>query len=171
MAKKALLIIASQKFRDEEFLRPKKILEEGGVEVTVASSSLTTATGMLGAKVKPDILLEDVKVDDYDAVVFVGGSGASEYWNSTLAHSIAREAEEKGKLLCAICIAPVTLANAGLLRNRRATVFGSEIGKLKAKGAVYTAAGVEKDGRIITGQGPEYASEFGRAILGALRQD
>ncbi len=171
MVKKALLIIASQKFRDEEFLKPKKILEEGGVKVTVASSSLETATGMLGAKVKPDILLEDVNVDDYDAIVFVGGSGASEYWNNPLAHSIARKAEEKGKLLCAICIAPVTLANAGLLEGKRATVFGSEIDKIKAGGAVYTGAGVEKDGRIITGQGPEYAPDFGKAILEALRQD
>lgn len=171
MVKKALLIIASQKFRDEEFLQPKKILEDAGVEVTVASSSLETATGMLGAKVKPDILLEDVRVDEYDAVVFVGGSGASEYWSNPLAHSIAREAEEKGKLLCAICIAPVTLANAGLLKNRRATVFGSEVDKIKAGGAVYTGAGVERDGKIITGQGPEYASEFGKAILEALEQD
>lgn len=171
MAKKALLIIASQKFRDEEFLQPKKILEDGGVEVTVASSSLATATGMLGARVKPDILLEDVNVDDYDAVVFVGGNGASEYWNDPLAHSIAQEAERKGKLLCAICIAPVTLANAGLLESKRATVFGSEIDKIKARGAVYTGAGVERDGRIITGQGPKYASDFGKAILEALRQE
>lgn len=169
MGKKAVLIIASQRFRDEEFLQPKRILEEGGVEVTVASSSLETATGMLGAKAKPDILLQDVRVDDYDAVVFIGGSGASEYWSNPVAHAIAREAQEKGKLLCAICIAPVTLANAGLLEGKRATVFESEIGKLKAKGAIYTGSGVEKDGNIITGQGPAYASEFGEVILSALK--
>jgi protease I len=170
MVKKAVLIIAHQRFRDEEFLEPKEILEEGGVEVTVASSSLETATGMLGAKVRPDILLEEVRAEDYDAVVFIGGGGASEYWNNTTAHSIAREALEKGKLLGAICIAPVTIANAGLLKDKKATVFQSETDKIKAKGAIYTGSGVEKDGKIITGQGPAFASAFGKALLSAMEQ-
>lgn len=171
MVKKAVLIIAHQRFRDEEFLEPKKVLEEGGVEVTVASSSLETATGMLGAKAKPDILIEDVKAGDYDAVVFIGGGGASEYWSNSTAHSIARETLEKGKTLSAICIAPVTLANAGLLMGKKATVFDSEIDKIKAKGASYTGAGVEKDGNIITAQGPAYAREFGKALLSSIQQD
>ncbi|MDP6612411.1 MAG: DJ-1/PfpI family protein, partial [Candidatus Hydrothermarchaeota archaeon] len=72
MVKKAVLIIAHEGFRDEEFLEPKKVLEDGGVMVIVASSFLGTATGMLGAKAEPDILLEDVKAEDYDAVVFIG---------------------------------------------------------------------------------------------------
>ena len=33
---------------------------------------------MLGAKVKPDLLLSELKVDEYAAIVFVGGVGASE---------------------------------------------------------------------------------------------
>jgi protease I len=170
MVKKAVLIIAHERFRDEEFLAPKKVLEDGGVRVTVASSSLGTATGMLGAKAEPDILLEEVKAEDYDAVVFIGGGGASEYWNSPTAHSIAREALEKGKLLGAICIAPVTLANAGLLKGKKVTVFQSETDKIRAGGAIYTGAGVEKDGNIITGQGPASASEFGKALLSAMEQ-
>ncbi len=169
MDKKAVLIIAHERFRDEEFLEPKRILEEGGVEVAVASSSLGTATGMLGARAEPDILLEDVRSEDYDAIVFIGGNGASEYWNNPTAHSVAKEALGKGKLLGAICVAPVTLANAGLLEGKRATVFDSEIGKIKAMGAIYTGAGVERDGDIITCQGPSYAAEFGEALLSALK--
>jgi protease I len=64
----------------------------------------------------------------------------------------------------------VTLANAGVLSGRRATVFSSEAGKLKAKGAEYTGAKVERDGKIITGSGPEAAEEFGRAIVKALAE-
>ena len=167
--KKAALIIAHQRFRDEELLEPKRILEEGGVGVTLVSTSLETATGMLGAKVKPDILLDDLKVEDYDAIVFIGGSGASEYWNNPKALEIAEEAAKAGKLVGAICIAPVTLANAGILRGKRATVFSSEVGKIKSKGAVYTGAGVEVDGNIITGEGPTSAEKFGRALLDALK--
>ncbi|MBI5253377.1 MAG: DJ-1/PfpI family protein [Euryarchaeota archaeon] len=166
---KVVMIIASQRFRDEELLKPKRVLEEQGVKVTIASSSLETAVGVLGAKVKPDILLRDVKVEDYDAVIFVGGTGAQEYWNDSLAHSIARKAGESKKLLGAICIAPVTLANAGLLAGRKATVFSSEVSKIKAKGANYTGTGVEIDGRIITADGPGSAEKFGAAIANALK--
>ncbi|MEM3433363.1 MAG: DJ-1/PfpI family protein [Candidatus Hadarchaeum sp.] len=166
--KKVVMIVAARNFRDEEFQRPKEILESQGAKVTIASSTLDLATGMLGARVKPDVLVKDIKVEDYDAIVFVGGVGAAEYWEDPVAHRIAREAVEKGKILCAICIAPVTLANAGVLSGKKATVFGAEAEKLKAKGAKYTGAKVEQDGNIITASGPEAAKEFGEAIVRAL---
>lgn len=162
------MIVAARNFRDEEFQRPKEILESQGAKVTIASSTLDLATGMLGARVKPDVLVKDIKVEDYDAIVFVGGVGAAEYWEDPVAHRIAREAVEKGKILCAICIAPVTLANAGVLSGKKVTVFGAEAEKLKAKGAKYTGAKVEQDGNIITASGPEAAKEFGEAIVRAL---
>ncbi len=166
--KKVLMIIAGRNFRDEELLKPRKILEDRGVKVIVASTSLHQARGMLGATVKPDILLSSVKIQDYDVITFVGGSGASQYWNDPLAHSIAQEAVQKGKILCAICIAPVTLANAGVLSGKKATVFSSEISKLEAKGAIYTGKPVQVEGKIITGEGPQAAEQFGEAIVKAL---
>ena len=36
--KRAVFIIAREKFRDEEFVQPKKILEEKGIKATVFSS-------------------------------------------------------------------------------------------------------------------------------------
>jgi len=77
-SKKILMIIASQNFRDEELLTPKKIFEKNDFKVEIASSSLNIATGMLGARIKPEILINDVKVKDYEAVIFVGGVGATE---------------------------------------------------------------------------------------------
>ncbi|GAG91518.1 unnamed protein product, partial [marine sediment metagenome] len=145
--KKALMIIAERNFRDEELLEPKKILEDREIKVTIASTSLQDSRGMLGATVKPDILLSSVKVQGYDVIIFVGGSGASQYWNDPLAHSIAQKAVQKGKILCAICIAPVTLANAGVLSGKEATVFSSEISKLEAKGATYTGKPVQVEGK------------------------
>src|SRR3970282_138861 len=119
--KKAVMIIAQSNFRDEELLKPKEVLEKNGVAVTVASSSLKESTGMLGAKVKPDILFTTIKVSDFDAIVFVGRSGSMEYWDNTTAHKIATEANTAKKTIGAICIAPVTLAKAGLLKNKKAT--------------------------------------------------
>lgn len=166
--KKVVMIIAEKDFRDEELLEPKRILEEQGANVTVASTTLNKATGMFGAKAKPEILVGQIKVDNYDAIIFIGGAGASQYWNDSTAHSIAREAVQKDKILCAICIAPVTLANAGLLSGKKATVWTSERAKLEAKGASYTGEAVETAGKIITGSGPHAAGEFGRTIAQAL---
>ena len=166
--KNVVMIIARSNFRDEEFQKPKDILEKRGIKVTVASSSKARATGMFGATAQPTLLIGDVNVDEFDAVIFVDGTGANEYWDDPTAHHIAREAMKQDKLLCAICIAPVTLANAGVLKARRATVWPSEANKLKAKGASYTASQVEVDGRLITASGPEAAERFGDAIVSAL---
>ncbi|MCM8799824.1 MAG: DJ-1/PfpI family protein [Candidatus Omnitrophica bacterium] len=168
--KKILMIIAPEDFRDEELLRPKEIFEKNEFKVVIASTSLNTAKGMLGAKIKPDILLTDVIVDDYVAVVFVGGIGASCYWEDHLAHKIANDAYNKGKIVSAICIAPVTLANAGLLSGKKATVWESEAGLLKKKGAQYTGRSVERDGKIITASGPFAAEEFADTILKVLSE-
>lgn len=169
--KKVLMIIASDKFRDEEYHQPRQILERGGAEITVASSSLGLAKGMLGATARPDILLKDVIVDNYDAILFIGGSGSSEYWNDKIAHSIIKEAVAKNKVLGAICIAPTTLANAGVLQGKRVTAFSSEKAKLKDKGANYTGADCEVDGKIITANGPSSATKFGQKIAEALAED
>jgi len=166
--KKVLMVIAHRDFRDEEYQVPRRYLEERGAEVRVASSSADTAKGMLGAQVKPDLVLEDVRVDDYDAIVFVGGTGAQEYWDNPTAHAIAREALEKGKLLAAICIAPVTLARAGLLEGKKATVFHSVAGEIKKGGANYTGKSVERDGLLITANGPQAAEAFAAEIARAL---
>lgn len=166
--KRVVMIIAQDDFRDEELLQPKEILKKSGIEVKIASTTLDSVKGMLGAKVKPDILFRDVQAKDFDAVIFVGGSGASQYWNDPLAHKLAQDAAGLNKVLAAICIAPVTLSNAGLLKGKRATVWSSESEKLKAGGANYTGRPVEKDGNIITASGPAAATEFGYEIVRAL---
>ncbi len=169
MGKKVVMIIAKNGFRDEELQEPKTVLEKAGVKVVLASSSPGTAVGMLGARVKVEKTINEVSPSDYDAVIFVGGPGASEYWDDSVAHSIAKTANEQGRLVCAICIAPVTLARAGLLSGKKATVFSSEANQLKEAGAVYTGDGVEVDGNIITADGPASAKEFGKAILEKLK--
>ncbi|MDL1970967.1 MAG: DJ-1/PfpI family protein [Candidatus Desulfofervidaceae bacterium] len=167
---KVVMIIAHHNFRDEELFVTKEILERHGVKVTVASSALTPAKGMLGGVYKPDLLVQDISIDDYDALIFVGGMGATEYWNSEIAHRLAHEAFQKGKVVAAICIAPVTLAKAGLLKDKRATVWSSEAGKLESAGAIYTGKPVEKDGLIITANGPQSAQAFAESILAALEK-
>lgn len=168
--RKVVMIIAEKDFRDEELLRPKEILEKNAISVKIASTTLNPVRGMLGAKVKPDMQVSDIKIEDFAAIIFVGGIGASQYWEDPLAHKLAQEANRQNKLVAAICIAPVTLAKAGLLKGRRATVWSSEAGQLKAEGASYTGGDVEKDGNIITAAGPFAAGEFGEELARALKE-
>lgn len=167
--KSAVMIVAQGNFRDEELLQPKEILERNGIQVKIASTTLNEIKGMLGATVEPDVLLIDLDYRKFDAVIFVGGSGASQYWDDPLAHELARLAQSNNKLVAAICIAPVTLAKAGLLKGRRATVWQSEGKQLEDLGANYTARPVEKDANIITAAGPfaarEFAEEISRELL------
>jgi len=166
--KKVLMVVAGRNFRDEEYEDPREILEEAGVQITVASLSLGECRGVYGMTVQPDLLLDDTNMSDYDGILFVGGSGSDEYFNNASAHSLVQEAFEAGKVVAAICIASQTLANAGIIKGKRVTAFSSVKDGLTAAGAIYTGKDTEIDGTIITASGPGAAKEFGRAIVQAL---
>lgn len=168
--KRVVMIIAPQNFRDEELFEPKQILTEKGAEVKVASASLEMAGGMLGAEIQPDMLISDIEPDQWDAIILIGGTGASRYWEDLSVHSMLNEAVKQNKIVGAICIAPVTLANAGILSGKRATVSISERQKLADKGADCTLKDVQRDGNIITASGPPAAKAFGDAIARALAE-
>jgi protease I len=170
MGKKVVMIIAPQNFRDEELIEPQDVLTEEGAQVKTASSSLKVSKGMLGVQVKPDMLIGDIKPADWDAIILVGGAGANVYWEDSTVHSLVKAAVKENKIIGAICIAPVTLANAGILSGKKATVFASEEGKLKDKGAECTGQNVQRDGKVITANGPKAAREFGNAIAQALTE-
>ncbi len=168
--KNVLMVIASTNFRDEELEIPRGILQGEGAKITLASSSLNESRGVLGKTERPDVLLKSVRAEDYDALIFVGGAGASEYWDDPVAHKLVKDIWGEGRLVAAICIAPVILANAGVLKGKKAAVWSSEAEKLSQKGASCTGAGVEVDGNLITANGPQSAKEFGERIVDALAE-
>jgi len=170
MPKSILMIIAPVDFRDEEFLEPKEVFKEQGFNVTVASKGVKQAKGKLGAIADVDKDISAVTVDDYDAVVFVGGPGTKVYFEDSDALSIAKEAYEKDKVVGAICIAPSILGNAGVLEAKKATCFSSEATTLEDQGAEYTGKDVEVDGKIITANGPAAAVRFATEIVEALKR-
>jgi protease I len=168
MAKTVALVIAEKMFRDEEYQDPKMILEQAGIEVLTVSTTLEKAVGKLGLVVQPDVLLKDLKNYPVDALIFIGGAGSSQYFEDKIAHEFAWYFYNQGRIVGAICSAPVILAQAGLLKGRRATVFPTDKDYLKANEAIYTGNQVEVDGRIITGCGPEASKQFGKELLELL---
>jgi protease I len=169
-AKAALMIIAPSSFQDEEFMGTRRALELAGVQVVVASSRQGPLTGMLGGTTQADVLLNQVNVDNFNAVIFVGGVGALEYFNNPVAQNLARQAFARRKVLAAIGTAPTILANAGVLRGARATAYISEQQRVTLGGADYTGNPVEKDGLTVTATGPLAVAPFAKAILDGLAE-
>jgi protease I len=167
--KKALLIIAQKNFRDEEYLEPKAALEKAGIQITTASSSRGIAVGKLGLKITPDLILSQVNVADYDAILFIGGPGCAEYFENPTAHKIAQAAVSLDKILGAVCAAPEILARAGILRGKKATMY-ADTGVLAQFGATYTGKAVEIDGNLITATGPASSKPWGEIIAKTLGQ-
>ncbi len=161
---KILMVIAQSMFRDEELFETKAELERTGHDVIVASRTLKVSRGNRGGSVKPDIEIANVKIDDYDALVFVGGGGAKEYFEDEKIWKMAWHVYDSGKVLGAICIAPVILANAGILKGKNSTVFPTGEQILTQKGAFYTGENVTQDGYIVTGDGPQSSVAFAKKI-------
>jgi protease I len=167
--KPVLLIIAPVNFRDEELFETREEIEKAGLKTVIASLHQGECKGAGGKTAMADIALEEVNPVDYEAVVFVGGFGTQVYFENQTIIKIAQSFAAQGKLTSAICIAPVILGKAGLLSNKKATVYETEAGTLEALGATYTGSTVTKDGLFITGNGPSSSREFGKTIATSLQ--
>lgn len=168
---KVLMVIAPSEFRDEELLEPKKVLESEGAHVTVASTRAGEAKGMLGATVTPDTTLDNVKASDFHAIVVVGGMGSPEFlWTNSHLHQLVQQMHREEKVVAAICLSGAALAKAGVLQGRKATVW--EMPESRAAfdegKATFVKEHVVEDGHLITADGPEAATDFGKRIANKL---
>jgi len=165
--KQALLIIAQQGFQDMELNGTRDGLVNAGFEVILGSSQEGPCSGKLGGTEKATIALKDVKVEDFNRIAFVGGPGASQFFDDPEALRIAHETVRAGLPLGAICIAPLILAKAQVLAGREATVWdsgGVQQSELEKYDAIYTGDSVTVADKIVTANGPDAAEEFGRTL-------
>ncbi len=168
---KALFIVAQQGYQDLEYGVPKQILEQAGIKTVTASKVRGVARGKIGSTMA-ELALKEVRVEEYEVIIFVGGPGAVRYQQDKEAWRIAQETVEKGRLLGAICIAPTILAYAGVLKGKKATVWnedGEQEPLFKKMGITYTGKAVTQDGMIITANGPGAARDFGKKIVDVLQ--
>ena len=169
--KKVLMVIPHTQFRDEEFFEPKKILEDEGAKVVVASTSVRTCRGMKGGIVQSDLAIADAKADEYAGLVLCGGSSVPDvFWNDKKLQELAVAMATAGKVIAAICLSTVVLAKAKLLADREATVYflPQALEELKAAGAKYVPETLLIHNNIILAEGPPDSQRFGQAIRSAL---
>ena len=168
---KILIVIAPEKFRDEELAGPVAAFQKAGIEFDIASIRRGPCTGMLGAKTTATLAFEDIDPKRYDGLVIVGGVGSQAHlWDDDLLMPIVKMFHQSRKVVAAICLATVVLARAGILKGKKATYFESPASfrEMKIGGAEITNAPVVKDGRIITANGPSASHAFADAIVQAL---
>ena len=75
--------------------------------------------------------------------------------------------------MAAIGIAPMTLARAGVLKGRKATVFHDRdaIDWLRQAGAKFSFSNLVTDRNIITAATDDQARAFGRAVANAVNEN
>ncbi|TDR94743.1 type 1 glutamine amidotransferase domain-containing protein [Enterovirga rhinocerotis] len=146
-------------------------------------------------KIANSIKLSDVDPTKYAAVQLVGGHGPMwDFVDNPELDAIIRSIHDRGGIVSAVCHGPagllgVRLANGErLIKGKKLTGFTAEEeasrgydrivpfeleGALKTAGAAFEEAPIFQsrvvvDGRLITGQNPASAREFGEAVAKAL---
>lgn len=119
-------------------------------------------------KIRADTTLSDTDLSSFDAIVLPGGMDGTHAFmaNPHLIEAITMQASS-GKLLCAICAAPLVLQAAGLTASKRVTCHPGVAAQLTT--GELTRNRVERDGNIITSQGPGTAFEFALEIIKDLK--
>lgn len=164
---KKIAVLLADGFEEIEALAPSDILKRLGYDVVLAGIKPGAVTGAHGIPVQPACELGELDADSLDAVFLPGGMpGSTNLRDSDRVIALIRSLHSAGKIVSAICAAPIALHKAGVTAGRRITGYpGSE---QMAPGLVYTGERTETDGVVVTGKGPGAAFDFAFALAAAL---
>jgi protein deglycase len=161
---KKVFIHLATGFEEVEAITPVDVLRRAGCEVTMVSvTGKREVTSTRGVAVQADTLFEATDYSRADVILFPGGQPGSD--NLTRHEGLKKlipEFYRQGKVIAAICAAPMVLANAGILQGKRVTCFPGTESRLQ--GAICTGNAVEIDGNIITGKAAGAAMKFSLAL-------
>ena len=168
--KKAIVFLANG-FEEIEALGTIDILRRGGIEVkTVSITEDTVVTGAHNVPVIADTTLDKVTLNQADALILPGGMpGASNLNNSEVVKEALLQQYREGKIVAAICAAPMVLGGLGLLKGRNATCYPGFEPQLI--GANVTGEAVEVSENVITGKGPGLVMNFALALVASIKSE
>lgn len=170
-----VLIIASDGFEESELFGPREILLGRGAEVVLASPDLKPIQATVhddpGKTIRPDLIVEEARMEDFDALIVPGGVRNPDHLRTNqaavrLVHSFV----EQGKPVAAICHGPWLLVEADVLRGRTATSWPSIRTDLRNAGANVIDEPAVTDGNIVTSRKPDDVPAFTEALIRLVEQ-
>jgi protease I len=168
---KILFAIAPDRFLDQEYTIPKTAFEDIGIECVTASTIKGTCYGMHGEIVESDLSFDDVNPSDYDGIVIIGGIGCQDYlWRCERLIDITHVIGNTGKMTAGICLAPIVIAEAGLLVGKDVAALDTPASRrvLELDKATLINKSLVISGNIITARMPQDAKAFANAIIQRL---
>lgn len=167
---KAFVFLATG-FEEMEALGTVDVLRRAGIQTTTVSiSDEKKVVGAHQVPVEADALLSEVALEGAAALVLPGGMpGATNLNASTVLKEALLQQYREGRIVAAICAAPLVLGGLGLLKGRKATCYPGFEDHLI--GATATGETAVVDGNVITGKGPGLVYDFALAIVAAIRSE
>ncbi len=162
-------ILLADGFEEAEAIVPADLLRRAGAEVALVGVTGPVVTGAHGIAVTGDVTLGQVRPEKMELLMLPGGLGGVEKLGaSAAAMDLIQQAARGDCYLAAICAAPSLLGRLGLLNGRQAVCYP---GMEQTMGAAVARKGqcVVVDGRIITGEGPGAAFDFGLKLVEVLK--
>lgn len=176
LSDKHVLILATDGFEQSELFKPRQALLDAGVKVTLASIKTDPIQGVINDSenaqtITPDLTLDQVEIDDYDALLLPGGVGNPDKMRlEEVAVNIVEDFMDEGKIVAAICHAPWMLVEADVVDGRRVTSWPSVRTDLTNAGADVVDEEVVIDDNLITSRKPDDIPAFTKALLKALAE-
>ncbi|HBF3051268.1 TPA: DJ-1/PfpI family protein [Clostridioides difficile] len=122
-----------------------------------------------------DKTIEEVCVDDYDALAIPGGFEEFGFYDEAYDSSflnLIREFNSKEKIIASICVAALPVGKSGVLKNRKATTYHLKNGKRQRQLSEFDVNVVNEpivvDKNIITSYCPEIAPHVAFKLLEML---
>ena len=159
-----ILVVAARGFEEIELTAPVDILRRLGVRVCVAGVGTREVEGAHGLRLTADCFVDDAKEEQWDGIFIPGGPAAWDIKQHATVLQLIQSLHAEGKLVAAICAAPMVLAAAGVVDGRRITCYPAPDVLKAVESAQVEGKQTVTDGNLITGRGPAAAFDFGYAL-------
>lgn len=159
------LVILANGFEEIEAVTIIDVLRRAKIKVTVAGLDQGLAQGSHGIAIQVDTLLDAPSPEAFDALLLPGGMpGAARLRDDPRVQAAISRFFRAGKLIGAICAAPIALERVGILVGKRATSYPG----FALPSAEYVEEAVVDAGQIITSRGPGTALPFALKLVERL---
>lgn len=166
---KKVAILVTEGFEQVELTEPRDALHSAGAQTEIVSLKPGTVQGLnhinLGDKLPVDRLVGDVKAADYDALLLPGGAvNPDQLRLDKGAMALVRAFYDAGRPIAAICHAPWSLSETGIVDGLKMTSWPSLQHELKLGGAQWVDQEVVSDRGIVTSRNPQDIPAFNQKM-------